>query len=80
MRNSTLRVNRSTPDDESELFVSHLLASNVRSLRKNPKPRPCHIDLAIARSACNEVTLGLQVVKAGNFLLAYISENKLFAV
>ena len=30
--------------------INNLLTSNVRSLRENPKPRPCRIDLAIARS------------------------------
>ena len=29
---------------------SNLLTSNVRSLRENLKPRPCRVDLAIARS------------------------------
>ena len=31
-------------------IINNLLTSNVRSLRKNLKPRPCRIDLAIARS------------------------------
>ena len=30
--------------------INNLLTSNVRSLRENLKPRPCRIDLAIARS------------------------------
>ena len=31
-------------------IINNLLTSNVRSLRENLKPRPCRIDLAIARS------------------------------
>ena len=30
-------------------IINNLLTSNVRSLRENLKPRPCRIDLAIAR-------------------------------
>jgi len=31
-------------------IIYYLLTSNVQSLRENLKPRPCRIDLAIARS------------------------------
>ena len=41
---------RACKDRAKSYIINNLLTSNVQSLRENLKSRPCHINLAIARS------------------------------
>ena len=41
---------RASKSQAKSHIINNLLTSNVRSLRENLKPRPCRIDLAVARS------------------------------
>ena len=41
---------RACRNKEKSHVINNLLTSNVRTLRENLKPRPCDIDLDVARS------------------------------
>ena len=68
---------RACKDKARSHVVNNLLTSNVPSWRENLKPRPCHIDLAIAQSiwqltsrceihSYNNVNLDLWVVSSSD--------------